>query len=157
MKQMEGMKHLIQCHCILPHLRNKKETIFHSFVAFSILDDEGNVIPKDAICNNCGVVHRIVDLCKSEITSKEKSSSIISIDDIKLMIPSDLSNILTNYNCDIATWEQAYFIYSNKKWKSKIVIAKESDDSTIKGKILTIVNSKKFLIETFETNVDIKS
>lgn len=146
---MDGIKHLVQCHCVLPTLRKLPNPVYHSFVVFSVLDG-GEVIPKDAECTNCGVIHKVVDLCKSEITIKEKSSAMISISDISLMIPSELNNLLATYNCDTATWEHAHFIYSNQKWGERVVLTRQNEDGDVKGKILTFEGPKKFKIETFD-------
>jgi hypothetical protein len=146
---MEGTKHLVQCHCVLPTLRKLPNPLFHSFVVFSRLDENGNVIPKDASCNNCGIIHKVVDICKSEISTKENSSAIITEDDISLMLPSQLSNILKTYQCDIATWEQVHFIYSEQKWGSQVVLKRELEQDVIKGKSMTIEGPDKFKIETF--------
>ena len=147
---MDGIKHLVQCHCVLPTLRKLPNPVYHSFVVFSALDDGGEVIPKDAECTNCGVIHKVVDLCKSEITTKEKSSAIISVKDISLMIPSELGNVLATYDCDVATWEQAHFIYSNQKWGERVVLTKQTEDGEVKGKMLTFEGPQKFKIETFD-------
>ena len=147
---MDGIKHLVQCHCVLPTLRKLPNLVYHSFIVFSVVDDGGNVISKDAECTNCGVIHKVVDICKSEITLKEKSSAIISVKDITLMIPSDLSSVLVNYDCDIATWEHAHFIYSNQRWGEKTILTRQSENETIKGKILTFEGPQKFKIESFE-------
>jgi len=147
---MEGIKHLVQCHCVLPTLRRLPNPVYHSFVVFSVLDDGGNVIPKDAECTNCGVIHSVIDFCKSEITTKEKSSSIITVKDISLMIPTELSNVLASYECDIATWEQAHFIYSNQRWGERIVLTRQSEDGKVKGKTLTFEGSNKFKIESYD-------
>lgn len=146
---MQGVKHLIKCKCILPHLKNQKEPVFHSFVVFSILNDDETLQEKYAQCNNCGAVHKIVELCKSEITKKEESPSIITEQDITMMIPSELSTALANYNCDIATWEQAHFIYSNEKWGESIVLSKKEEDGVYNGKMLVFVGPLQFKIETF--------
>lgn len=147
---MTGVKHLIQCHCVLQTLRNAPTPVYHSFVVFSIMDDDGNVIPKDAECNNCGIIHKIVDICKSEITTKEKSSAIMTIKDISMMISTELINVLVTYDCDLATWEQAHFNVSNQKWGEKIILTKESNDGLTKGKLLTFDAHNKFKIEPFE-------
>jgi len=147
---MEGAKHLIQCHCVLPTLRKLPNPVYHSFVVFSVLDDGGNVIPKDAECTNCGVIHSVIDFCKSEITTKEKSSSIITVKDISLMIPSELSNVLAAYDCDIATWEQAHFIYSNSRWGERIILNRQSEEGKAKGKTLTFEGMNKFKIESYD-------
>ncbi len=147
---MQGIKHLVQCHCVLPTLRKLPNPVFHSFVVFSVLDDGGNVVPKDASCNNCGVIHRIIDICKSEVTTKENSSAIISIDDIQLMLPSELGNLLKNYDCDIATWEMVHFIYTNSSWGEKIILTRQTEGATRKGKMLTIEGPQKFKIESYD-------
>jgi hypothetical protein len=146
---MDGIKHLIQCHCVLPTLRKLPNPVFHSFVVFSVLDESGSVVQKDASCNNCGVIHRVVDICKSEITSKENSSAIISEEDISLMIPSQLSNILKTYQCDIATWELVHFVYSEGKWGTQIVLKREAESGSSKGKLMIVEGPEKFKIETF--------
>jgi hypothetical protein len=148
-KKMEGTKHLIQCHCVLPTLRKLPNPLFHSFVVFSVLDENGNVVVKDASCNNCGIVHKVVDICKSEISSKENSSAIITEEDISLMLPSQLTNILKSYQCDIATWEHVHFIYSEQKWGTQIVLKRDVEKDSIKGKSMTIEGPNKFKIETF--------
>jgi len=147
---MDGVKHLVQCHCVLPTLRRLPNPVYHSFVVFSVLGDGGDVIPKDAECTNCGVIHRVIDFCKSEITTKEKSSAIMTIKDISLMIPSDLSSILVTYECDLATWEQTHFNFTNQKWGEKIVLSRQSEDGIVKGKFLTLENQSKFKIESYD-------
>ena len=147
---MDGIKHLVQCHCVLPTLRKLPDPVYHSFIVFSVVDDGGNVISKDAECTNCGVIHKVTDICKSEITTKEKSSAIITQKDISLMIPSDLTNVLATYDCDIATWEQAHFIYTNQKWGEKIIVSRQVEDGSVKGKMLTFEGPGKFKIESFE-------
>ena len=146
----EGVKHLIECHCILPQYRNKKERKFHKFIVFSIVDDSNTVIPKFSQCNNCGVVHKVYDLCKSEImTGKEEIKAVTSIDDIKLLIPSSISNVLENYQVDLPTWEHAKWILDNKKWGSFIVLEKETIKDEIQGKMLLINDKDNLSIETF--------
>ena len=41
---MAGIKHLIECHCMLPQYRNKKDRQYHKFVVFSIIDNADCVI-----------------------------------------------------------------------------------------------------------------
>ena len=74
---------MVECHCVLPQYRNRKEVVYHSFVVFSIIDEAGTVIPKHATCNNCGVIHNVRDICKSEIIPGREIGAVIEIDDIK--------------------------------------------------------------------------
>tara|TARA_Y100000591_G_scaffold221747_1_gene193141 strand:- start:1433 stop:1912 length:480 start_codon:yes stop_codon:yes gene_type:complete len=145
---MDGFKHLVQCHCILPQYRDRKDPVFHRFVAFSEIDNNDQVIPKNVQCNNCGVIHKVFDICKSEIIhSKEEMKTLISKKDIQLMLPNKLSDILDSYNVDIATWEQARFIFKNKKWGSHILLSRDETDYEETGKILKIIDSNEFIVD----------
>lgn len=149
---MDGFKHLVQCHCILPQYRDRKDPVFHKFVVFSEIDDNDQVKPKNAQCNNCGVIHKVFDICKSEIVhSKEEMKTLISKKDIQLMLPNKLSEILDAYNVDIATWEQAKFIIKNKKWGSHILLNRDETDYEETGKILKIIDSNEFIVDLEST------
>ena len=154
---MFGLKHTLECNCILPQFRNTRPSVFHQFIVFSIINEKDELQPDYAQCNNCGIVHKVVDVCKSEImTGQENLNSIISIEDIKMMIPSDLSMVLENYSCDLPNWQHVHFIYSNHQWGEKIVLTREHLEDEIRGKILFINGSNKFKIESFVENIVIK-
>ena len=79
---MNGINHLIECQCILPQYKKRNNPPFHRFVVFSIVDDSDDVVEKFSQCNNCGIVHRVYDICKSEIASGHESlNSLPSKDD----------------------------------------------------------------------------
>lgn len=146
---MQGVKHLIQCHCVLPQFKNTTNPVFHKFVVFSLVDDSDTVQPKFAQCNNCGVVHKVVDLCKSELTSKEESRSIPTIQDIELSVGADLASLLKSYDCDLATWEQAEWIVLSKAYDNFVILSKEEIDDEIHGKRLLFLENGRFRIEAF--------
>jgi hypothetical protein len=149
---MQGTKHLIECSCFLPQNKNKTKIVYHKFVVFSIIDDEDAVIEKLAQCNNCGVIHRVYDICQSEILvgREDSKSSILTQNEISLMLPSAVSNVLSTYNADLATWEQALFNFENKI-ENLIIVSKEMDPVTflMKGKIMKIIKGGSVKIETF--------
>jgi hypothetical protein len=146
-----GVKHLIQCHCILPQFKESRDPVFHKFAVFSILDEDSDIVqPKFAQCNNCGIVHKVVDVCKSELTSKEESKTLPSIIDIRLSLPKSLSEVLDSYQCDVSTWEHAEWIYLNKIWDSWIILTREEDeDGDLHGKRLIFLGDERFKIEAF--------
>tara|TARA_B100000029_G_C17545230_1_gene948210 strand:- start:1324 stop:1758 length:435 start_codon:yes stop_codon:yes gene_type:complete len=140
---------MVECQCVLPQYKKSSNPVYHRFIVFSILEED-KVKVSFAQCNNCGVVHKVVDLCKSEILNgKENLNSLETIEDIKLSIPADLSTVLENYSCDISNWQHAKFIYENRKWGESIVLVREELESEIQGKFLTIVSHDRFKIETF--------
>ena len=69
------------------------------------LEDRSHFMVRTEVrCNNCDAVHRIIDLCKSEIVIKiEETDSIIDLDEIKIGIPEKVVKILEKNNCDLAT------------------------------------------------------
>ncbi len=155
---MAGTKHLIQCHCILPQFRNKKEAVFHKFVVFSAIDKESDsVLVHYANCNNCGVTHKIYDICKSELVhGSEDISSVPTINDYSLSLPKQLFETLSHYNCDIADYQHAQHIVDNKEWGKHIVLKREEVQDSTQGKMLVFVDEDKYRIESYLHNEYIK-
>lgn len=150
---MNGQQHLIQCHCVLPQFRSRKDPVYHKFIVFSMIDESDTVVPKYAQCNNCGTIHKVYDICKSEIiTGKDEMKSTSKIEDFKFRLPNDLVNLLVNYNCEISIWENVYFAFSNEKWGTKIILTRESINDETFGKVLNIKNERQFLVEDFIIN-----
>ena len=151
-----GIKHLIQCHCTLPQFRNREDVLFHKFVVFSVQGEDGSIEPKFSQCNNCGVIHKVTDICKSEIVPGfEDGLSLITIDDIKIQIPERLSSALEKNNCDLATWENVAFVIENKLWDSHIKISNNTAKGSTQVKILVISDKDSFKIETHLRQNDI--
>lgn len=154
---LTGMKHLVRCRCVMPQFKNLPEPPQHQFVVFSVIQDNDRVIPKFAQCNNCGVIHKVTDLCKSEIIfNKEESGSIMKIEDIKLGLPQNLANILETNSADLATWELANFIYENKKWGELVVLAADTDSGTRHGKYVQIIGENLFKVNVFSREEYVK-
>lgn len=144
-----GQKHLISCRCVLPQYKTKENPPKHQFIVFSVIDDD-LVKQKYAQCNNCGLVHKVIDICTSEILKgKESLTSIIGIDDIKPSLPANLVDILERNNADLPTWEQAQFIFEEKVWGEFVVLAQEEESGTKHGKYVRMMSETFFKVETF--------
>jgi len=155
---MKGQKHLIQCHCVLPQYKNKADPVYHQFVVFSEIDDDGNVVPKNSQCNNCGSIHKIVGLCKSEIvTGKDEMSSLITIEDIKVCLPEKIKDVMESYEIDLPTWEKAQFIVDNEDWEDYVILAQEESDGGINGKLMRILSPTSARIEPFYRKIIIEN
>jgi len=147
---MKGSKHLIQCHCILPQYKSMTNPVFHKFTAFSIIDESDTVITKYVECNNCGAVHKIYDLCKSEIViGREDIKSQLSISDFSLSLPNELFEVLQQYNREMPDFEYAQFIIDTGAWGESIVLSREELDGTAQGKIIKFLEPHKFRIESY--------
>jgi len=152
---MNGVKHLLECQCILPQYKKRDNPPYHKFVVFSIVDDSDSVLEKFAQCNNCGIVHRVFDICKSEIaTGHESLSSLPTKEDFKLMLPSSVVDILNSYDCDLCVWEQIAFIMNYNKVGEKIIISKDEIDGKVQGKFLSYIGESRFNIEPFMSDVE---
>lgn len=148
MTEKQGLKHLVQCHCILPQYRNMKDPVFHKFVVFSEIDKDDHVDEKNVQCNNCGVIHRVYDICKSEIVhSKEEMKTLVNIKDIKLMLPPRLADILESYDVDLPTWEKASFVIRNKVWGEQIFLNRDDADNIETAKVLKIIDRDDYVVD----------
>jgi hypothetical protein len=145
-----GQKHLIKCRCVLPQFKNSSdpEKKQHRFTVFSeVIDDV--VKKKFSQCNNCGLIHKVTDICTSEIMSgKEAMSSILTIEDIKSSLHPSLASILERYQCDLPTWEQAQFIMENKRWGEIIILTSDIEDDSKVIKYLRILGETLFKVDS---------
>jgi len=157
---MDTQKHIITCRCILTQHRRLSNPPFFSFIVFSLLDGDGNVIPKLTKCSYCGITHRVYEICKSEIIDSE-SENIVSKDDLSIFLPEKLVTILNDYNCELYTFEEAKYIIDNRVWKNNsitpfLVLTKDEikDDVSThhEGKLLKIHDEFKYSIEYWKSN-----
>lgn len=152
---MKGQRHLVSCRCVLPQFKGLADPPKHQFLVFSIIDKEDNVIPKHVQCNNCGLIHKVIDVCRSNIMAgKEAMSSIIGVEEIRASLPPNLVNILERNNVDITCWEQAQFILENKLWGEFVVLAAEEDSGSRHGKYVRIMSETFFKVENFSRDED---
>jgi hypothetical protein len=145
-----GIKHLITCRCVLPQFKRREDPPQHQFVVFSVIDDDNNVRPKFAQCNNCGIIHKVTEINRSEImASREDMRSIAKITDIRLGLPQGLAALLEQNDVDLPTWEMAEFIYSRQDWGQFVVLSTDEAEGTRQGKYVSILGANLFKVETF--------
>jgi hypothetical protein len=147
---VDGIKHLVECRCILPQFKRREYPILHKFPVFSVIDENDRVIPKFTQCPNCGIIHKIVDVCVSEIqVGREDIRAINTIDEIKLALPEKLVGLLEGYDLPISTWEEAQFIVENKLWGRFVVVDTETFHDATTGKFVKILGEYIYKVETF--------
>jgi hypothetical protein len=149
-------KHLIQCHCILPQFRKLPQPVFHKFMVFSVIEND-TVVPKYVQCNNCNAVHRVFDICKSEMPpGRDELRSVTTIDEIKIFMPEDIRNLLETYKCELPIWEHIKFCLDESRWGDKVILTRETIENEILGKILTIISRDKFTLESYLSREEIE-
>lgn len=147
---MRGQKHLIQCRCVLPQYKRAVHPLQHQFIVFSIIEDDDRVRSKFAQCNNCGVIHKVIDICRSEImTGREAMSSLVSVDDLKNSLPVNLVKILESNQADLPTWELAAFVYENKQWGEFVVLSSDVESGLRQGKYVRILGENLFKVDSY--------
>lgn len=145
-----GQKHVIKCRCILHQFKTKKNPPTHSFVVFSIINDDDSVVSKYVQCNNCGIIHKVTDIGRSEIINgKEHMSSIVTLNETKMSIPERLVILLEANNVDQPTWEYTKFIIDNERWGDCVVLSTDETEGTKQGKYVIILGENLFKIESF--------
>lgn len=154
---IQGQKHLVKCRCVLPQFKRASDPPVHQFTVFSIINDDNTVKPKFAQCTNCGVIHRVYELGKSDVLSgREAMSSILTINDIRASLPEMLINVLENSKADLPTWEAVQFIYENKQWGNFVVLTSDTEGDIKQGKYVRLLGEKLFKVETYERTEVIK-
>ncbi len=155
------IKHLITCKCILPQLKDKIPPIFHSFIVFSVIDDNGNIEPSFAQCNNCRLIHRIIEINESTILNKQDMPSLLTAEEIKNNIPKPIIDAVEPYlkidnlqkEADqllyLHIWQEIDFIIRNQLWGKYVVLVKETMDDIITGKIIIILGESLYKIDNF--------
>jgi hypothetical protein len=144
-----GLKHLITCRCVLQQLKRMDNPPQHQFVVFSVINDDGSVQVKFSQCNNCGIIHKVSEINRSEVVSRESMGSIPTIDDIKAGMPPRLVDLLESNDVDLSTWEHAQFIIENEDWGSFVVLKTDEEEGMRQGKYVRIMGANMFKIETF--------
>lgn len=152
-----GHKHLVECHCILPVYKNSIPRIYHKFSVYSRLDDDGGIVPKYANCNNCGILHDIYEICKSNIKiGKEDIGSVTTIDEIALSFPEKLNKILEKYTCTIDVYEEIEHVLEDKIFPTEIILSREIIEDEHHVKIIEITGGEKFKIKSEKITTIVK-
>ncbi len=144
-----GQKHLIKCRCILPQFRNVPVPPSHQFIVFSVIDDTDLVVPKFAQCNNCGIIHKVTELSRSELVGREAMSSLMTIDDVKTSLPPSLITILEGASADLPTYEAAKFIIENQRWGDFVALTSEVEDNVRQGKYVRVLGANLFKVDSY--------
>ena len=151
---MNATKHMVECHCVLPQYRDRREPVYHKFVVFSQVDVESDtVIPSYAQCNNCGTVHKVHDICKSQIvTGKEESAAVEQIKDVAMSLPASLVELFQSYSLELPDYMLARHVLDYNQWNTTIVLTQEKDGDMTTGKLLRFIGPERFRVEPFSRN-----
>jgi len=143
-----SQRHAVSCRCILSQNKSSKSPKTFMFLVCSLLRD-GVVDVSYAECPNCGITHRVTDICKSEIIPRsELTGAMQTIEEIKLSMPERLVTLLSGYELDVSTWQHARNIIDHELWGGFVILKRERVGSEEVVKFLRIFSSTLFKIET---------
>ena len=147
----QGVKHLVKCVCVLPQLSKLPDPPSHEFKVFSVHDDVTDEFEQSFVqCDNCGVVHKVTDVCTSTILrGRDEMSSVVTIEDMRNAVPQNFAVLLDQNKVDLPTWQQVAWTLEEKRWGTSIVLASEYIDGTRQGKIVTILGETLYKISSF--------
>jgi len=145
----EYVKHIIMCKCILPQFEHMQNPPTHRFIVFSELDANAEVVPSFAQCSNCGIVHKVIEVGKSQILKKETSTILPTIKEIKLSLPKELVELLEQYNLELYSWQEVQWIFDNESWGRTVVLTKEEIDGICNGKYIQFFGRNNWRINKF--------
>jgi len=153
-----GIKHLIECHCTLKIYQGSDDHLYHKFPVYSKLNKDDKIIEKLVQCNHCQTIHKVYDICKSNIlrSGKDDHKTAVNIEDISYQLSDKINNILRRYDCDISTWEQILDYCEREYWDQKIVINREIIEGKYHVKVLSILSEDKIKIENRVIENDIQ-
>lgn len=154
MPAVEYVKHLLECRCILPQFKHIEPPRWHCFVAFSEVNEKGEVIPGFVQCNNCGIVHKVVEVGISTLINKDDTSCLPNLEDIKSGLPDKLVTLLTKADCDLPTYQEVLFILEHKLWGKAVVLNKEVVDNTLVGKYILILGETLWKVNSFQEEIN---
>ena len=144
---MRYVRHLIECQCTLSIYKNRSKSVFHKFPVFSIFEENSNIVEKYVLCNNCDILHKVIEVNKSEIKwGNEGLKSLVNTkEDIKFNLESqglyDLVNILEINLIDVSEWEYIDYLFENN-FEGQIILEKTEIDDNVNLKLLIIKNKK---------------
>lgn len=147
------IKHLIECHCTLKIFEKRTKPLYHKFPVFSIFkEDEENLEEKYVACNNCNVIHRVYDVCKSEIKwgNEGYTSLICTKDDVTFNLNNNnmekIVELLTLNDVELSDWELVDYLIENNE-EGQIILDKKEMDNNINYKVLYILKDGKIKVK----------
>lgn len=153
-----GIKHLVECHCTLPLYKGMQDIIYHKILVYSKFNSNEKIVEKIVNCENCGLIHKVFDICRSNIVKdgNEENNSSVTIEELELEIPDKLINILRNNNCTIPIYEEIIDALDHNVNDHNIIIKRDLIEGIYHVKILNIKKQKfKILSEKIENEFTI--
>lgn len=143
-------RHAIRCRCILNQQKNQDNPKPFTFLTCSLIEDDV-LIQSYVECQNCGILHKVTDICKSEIISKSDLSGVVqTIDELKASIPDKILNVMKPYQneLDISCFQQVNLILEHSLWGERVLLKSDFIDNNKMVKYMRILAPTLVKVET---------
>lgn len=154
MSSVAYIKHLVECNCLLPQFKHSDPPKWHHFVVFSEIDDKGDIIPSFVQCNNCGVIHKVVEACVSSTLKRDNLPSLTTMEELLDALPEKLRKELDKYKSDLPTIQEITWIREHQAWGRSVILAKDEVDGILVGKALLLLGETLWKIQSFQDGGD---
>jgi hypothetical protein len=148
---LEFVKHLVTCNCILKQYEDADPPVFHKFIVFSVINEDGSIKPSYAKCNNCGGIHKVTEVGVSQKLKRETIATLPDIEEIKSSLPEKLVSLVEKYKLTLPTWQEIKFVLENEKWERPIILQKDQEGEEIFGKYLVLYGKTLWKVDSFSS------
>lgn len=148
---LEFVKHLIACNCVLKQYEDADPPVFHKFIVFSVINEDGSIKPSYAKCNNCGGIHKVTEVGLSQKLKRETIATLPDIEEIKSSLPEKLVSLVEKYKLTLPTWQEIKFVLENEKWERPIILQKEQEGEEVFGKYLVLYGKTLWKVDSFSS------
>ena len=153
---MNYINHVVDCQCILQIYSKVEKPIYHKFVVFSTITED-NFDIKYVECNNCGLIHEVYDVGKSNLKSDgDKYKALVTTkEDLQYNLPEKYVNFLVKNKVEETyIWENINYLLENNI-AGNIIYNKETIDNKVICSFISINEDNTFKIykETFQRDL----
>jgi hypothetical protein len=148
---LEFVKHLVTCNCVLKQYEDTDPPVFHKFVVFSVINEDGSIKPSHAKCNNCGGIHKVTEVGVSQKLKRETIATLPDIEEIKSSLPERLVALVEKYKLSLPSWQEIKFVLENEKWERPIILQREEEGEDVYGKYLVFYGKTLWKVDNFSS------
>ncbi len=142
------VKHQIECNCILPRFRKMKPPVFHRFTVFSELGPDGGILPSFVACEFCKAIHKVTEVWKSRIISKETFAGVQRLEEVLTRVPEAIQKAVSEFELELHQYQEIAFICENNLWGRRVLLQKEELEGTLCVKHLFLISKTLWKLET---------
>jgi hypothetical protein len=105
-------------------------------------------------CNNCGIIHKVVEACVSSTLKRDNLPSLVTREELLDALPEKLQKDLDKYKTDLPTLQEITWIREHQAWGRSVILAKDEVDGILVGKALLLLGETLWRVQNFQDGGD---